>query len=62
MRIAMMNTGVASMNALGPLLGGLIAHTLGFTAVFSASALMLTISFSIVLFAVAEPRARGLFH
>ena len=62
MRIAMMNTGIAFMNALGPLLGGLIAHSLGFTAVFSISALMLAISFGTVLFTVKEPRSRGLFH
>lgn len=62
MRIAMMNTGIASMNAVGPLMGGVIAHTLGFTAVFSVSALMLAISFATVLFTVKEPRSRGLFH
>lgn len=62
MRIAMMNTGIASMNAVGPLMGGLIAHTFGFTAVFSISAMMLAISFGMVFFTVKEPRARGLFH
>lgn len=62
MRIAMMNTGIALMNAMGPLFGGLIAHSLGFTAVFSISAVMLAISFATVLFTVKEPRARGLFH
>lgn len=62
MRIAMMNTGIALMNAVGPLFGGLIAHALGFTAVFSISALMLAISFATVLFTVKEPRSRGLFH
>ena len=62
MRIAMMNTGIALMNAMGPLFGGLIAHSLGFTAVFSISAVMLAISFATVLFTVKEPRSRGLFH
>ena len=62
MRIAMMNTGIALMNAVGPLFGGLIAHSLGFTAVFSISAVMLAISFATVLFTVKEPRSRGLFH
>ncbi len=62
MRIAMMNTGISSMNAVGPLMGGVIAHAFGFTAVFSISALMLAISFATVLFTVKEPRARGLFH
>ena len=62
MRIAMMNTGIALMNAVGPLCGGLIAHSLGFTAVFSISAVMLAISFGTVLFTVKEPRSRGLFH
>lgn len=62
MRIAMMNTGIASMNAVGPLMGGIIAHTMGFTAVFSISATMLAIAFGTVLFTVKEPRARGLFH
>jgi predicted MFS family arabinose efflux permease len=62
MRIAMMNTAVSFMNALGPLVGGLVAHLLGFTAVFTLSALMLAISFATVTFGVKEPRSRGLFH
>jgi MFS family permease len=62
MRIAMMNTGISTMNAVGPLMGGVIAHTMGFTAVFSISAVMLAISFGMVFFTVKEPRSRGLFH
>ena len=62
MRIAMMNTAVSAMNAVGPLLGGLIAHFFSFYAVFFLSAAMLALSFGTVLFAVKEPSARGLFH
>ncbi len=62
MRIAMMNTAISAMNAVGPLLGGLIAHFFSFYAVFYLSAAMLAVAFGTVLFAVKEPRARGLFH
>ncbi len=62
MRIAMMNTAVSFMNALGPLLGGLIAHLFSFFAVFWASAVMLVVSFSMVFFFVKEPRSRNLFR
>jgi predicted MFS family arabinose efflux permease len=57
-----MNTAISFMNALGPLLGGLIAHSFSFFAVFWVSALMLATSFATVLFFVKEPRARNLFR
>lgn len=62
MRIAMMNTSIATMNAVGPLLGGFIAHFFSFNVVFVVSAAMLTMSFATVALAVKEPRSRGLFH
>ncbi|MDR3499332.1 MAG: MFS transporter [Parvibaculum sp.] len=62
MRIAMMNTAISFMNALGPLLGGFIAHSFNFTAVFWISALTLATSFAIVLAFVEEPRARNIFR
>jgi MFS family permease len=62
MRIAMMNTAISFMNALGPLIGGSIAHAFSFTAVFWISALTLAASFTIVLVFVEEPRARNLFR
>ncbi|MEN6542614.1 MFS transporter [Parvibaculum sp.] len=62
MRIAIMNTATSAMNALGPLLGGLIAHGSSFTTVFVISTLTLALSFGIVLGFVKEPRQRGLFR
>ena len=62
MRIAILNTATSSMMAVGPLLGGLIADSSSFVAVFSISTLMLSAAFALVLFAVGEPRKRGLFH
>ncbi len=62
MRIAILNTATSSMMAVGPLLGGLIADSSSFVAVFSISTLMLSAAFTLVFFAVGEPRQRGLFH
>ncbi len=62
MRIAIMNTATSAMMAVGPLLGGLIAHGTSFIAVFSISSLMLSAAFALVLFTVSEPRQRDLFH
>jgi MFS family permease len=61
MRIAMLNTATSFMNALGPLIGGFIAHTTSFLAVFWVSALMLAISLATIL-SVREPRLRDIFH
>ncbi|HUD51707.1 MFS transporter [Parvibaculum sp.] len=62
MRIAIMNTATSAMMALGPLLGGFIAHGSSFTVVFSVSAATLALAFGLVLFFVKEPRQRGLFR
>jgi MFS family permease len=61
MRIAMLNTATSFMNAVGPLLGGFIAHAISFTAVFWISILTLALSFVMMLF-IAEPRHRHLFR
>ncbi len=62
MRIAMLNTGTSFASALGPLLGGFIAHGSSFAVVFWISTLMLAVSFAIVFFRVGEPRRRNVFH
>jgi len=62
MRIAIMNTATSAMNALGPLLGGVIAHGSSFIAVFVISTITLALSFGLVFAFIKEPRHRGLFR
>ena len=57
MRIAMLNTATSLMMALGPLMGGLIARGLSFTALFSFSIAVLAGAVLTMLF-VDEPRKR----
>lgn len=57
MRIAVLNTATSLMQAAGPLLGGLIAYTFSFTALFSLSIAVLTAAV-ILMFTVDEPRKR----
>ncbi|PKP78790.1 MAG: MFS transporter [Alphaproteobacteria bacterium HGW-Alphaproteobacteria-3] len=58
MRIAVLNTATSLMQAMGPLLGGLIARGVSFTALFSLSIAVLAASV-ITMFFVDEPRKRG---
>lgn len=57
MRIAILNTATSLMMAMGPLMGGLIARGLSFTALFSFSIVVLT-GAVITMFFVDEPRKR----
>jgi len=57
MRIALLNTATSLMQAAGPLLGGVIAHELSFTALFSLAIAVLAASV-IIMFFVDEPRKR----
>jgi hypothetical protein len=59
MRIAMLNTATSLMMALGPLLGGLVARGLSFTALFSFSIAVLAGAVITMMF-VDEPRKRGI--
>jgi len=59
MRIAVLNTATSLMQAMGPLLGGLIARGISFTALFSLSIAVLAISVVTMVF-VDEPRKRRL--
>lgn len=58
MRLALMATGQGTMNALTPLLGGLIAATLGYETLFGFSAVLLAVSLFLLIFLVEEPRLR----
>lgn len=57
MRIALLNTATSLMQAMGPLLGGVIAHELSFTALFSLAIAVLAAAV-IIMFFVDEPRKR----
>ncbi|MDE2355338.1 MAG: MFS transporter [Alphaproteobacteria bacterium] len=58
MRLALMATGQGTMNALTPLVGGLIAATLGYEALFGVSAVFLIVSLILLVAVVEEPRLR----
>lgn len=58
MRIAVSNTGLSLMMALGPLLGGLVSLGYDLTLVFTLAIAFKTISIGIMLFFVDEPRHR----
>jgi MFS family permease len=58
MRLALTATAQGTMNAAGPILGGLVAQMLGYQALFGASAVMLGVSLLVLLTKVEEPRFR----
>lgn len=58
MRLALTSTTQAAMNALGPLMGGVIASTLGYGALFAVSIVLLLSSLVILAALVQEPRFR----
>ena len=58
MRLALTATGQGAMNALTPLLGGLIAATLGFEVLFGVSIGLLVVSLVMLVSLVEEPRHR----
>ncbi len=60
MRLALTSTAQGIMNALGPLLGGLLAATLGYQALFGVSIACLGGALILFLTLIEEPRFRGL--
>ena len=58
MRLAVSNTAESIMAALGPLLGGIIAASLGYYAVFAVSIVFEAIALAVLLKFVEEPRKR----
>jgi MFS family permease len=58
MRLALTATGQGAMNALTPLLGGVIAATLGFEVLFGVSLALLFLSLALLILLVEEPRFR----
>ena len=58
MRLAVSNTAESIMAALGPLLGGFIAASLGYRAVFAVSIVFETIALVLLVRFVEEPRKR----
>jgi MFS family permease len=58
MRLAVSQTAQGSMRALGPLLGGLVASTLGYNFLFSVSLGFLILSLIVLTTLVQEPRNR----
>jgi MFS family permease len=58
MRLALVATGQGAMNAATPLLGGLIAATLGFEVLFGFSAALLVLALGLLIVLVEEPRKR----
>lgn len=59
MRIAVSNTGLSLMMALGPLLGGLVSINYDLTLVFGLAIIFKAVSLCIMLFFVDEPRHRA---
>lgn len=59
MRIAVSNTGLSLMMALGPLLGGLVSLGYDLTLVFVLAIVFKTVSIAVMLFFVDEPRNRA---
>lgn len=59
MRLALTATAQGAMNTIGPLLGGLVAATLGYQTLFGASVALLAISLVVLLTRVEEPRWRN---
>lgn len=58
MRLALSNTAESTMAAIGPLVGGLIAASFGYRAVFGTSMLFLAIALALMVLLVEEPRRR----
>jgi MFS family permease len=58
MRLALTATAQGAMNAIGPLLGGLVAALLGYQVLFGASVALLVLSFIVLITLVEEPRYR----
>ncbi len=58
MRLALTATAQGTMNTAGPLLGGLIAQTLGYQVLFGASMGLLATSLIVLVTMVEEPRFR----
>lgn len=59
MRLALSNTAESAMAAIGPLIGGFIATSLGYPAVFAAAIACEAIALGLLLTLVKEPRHRG---
>ncbi|HXM00686.1 MAG TPA: MFS transporter [Rhizomicrobium sp.] len=60
MRLALSNTAESIMSALGPLMGGLIAASLGYRTVFGVSIVFEVVALTLLLALVEEPRKRRL--
>ena len=60
MRIGVSNSAEAITATAGPLLGGIMAQTLGYTVVFSISLAFLAIALALLMLAVEDPRRKGL--
>lgn len=58
MRLALSTTVESAIASIGPLIGGLVATTLGYKSLFGAAATMLLASFLVMLILVREPRHR----
>lgn len=58
MRLALTATAQGVMNTAGPLLGGLVAATLGYQVLFGASVAVLVLSLAVLIVRVEEPRFR----
>src|SRR5690606_20640255 len=56
MRVAFSSTAEGIMASAGPLLGGVLATTLGYPTLFWTSIAFLAVGFAIFLFLVREPR------
>jgi predicted MFS family arabinose efflux permease len=59
-RIALANSVSELAGTLGPLLGGVIAHTFGYPVLFTTSVAFLVAGGLLVMFGVPEPRRQAL--
>jgi hypothetical protein len=60
MRLALSTTAEGIMAASGPLLGGILASTLGYPVLFSTSIGCQLVALSLLIWFVQEPRKRRL--
>ena len=58
MRLALTQTAQGATSAIGPLVGGLVAASLGYNPLFAISMGFLTAGLIVLVFLVKEPRGR----
>ena len=58
MRLAILSTVQGALSAIGPLVGGLLAASVGYASLFWAAVVLLAAGLLVLVFLVDEPRRR----